>query len=142
MMSIKSMSRFIFFFLTCECPVAPAPSVKKTLLTALYYLLSLVKYQLIIFIEVRGRIQSLSLDSDLFLYLSICCCSVTKLCLILRSPMDSSMPACQASLSLTISWSLPKFMFAESVMPSNTFHALSPSSPSAFALFQHQGLFQ
>jgi len=29
--------------------------------------------------------------------------------------------ACQASLSLTISWSLPKFMFAESVMPSNHF---------------------
>lgn len=29
MMSIKSVSRFIFF-LTCEYPVAPAPSVEKT----------------------------------------------------------------------------------------------------------------
>ena len=27
--------------------------------------------------------------------------------------------ACQASLSLTISWNLPKFMFIESVIPSN-----------------------
>ena len=35
---------------------------------------------------------------------------------------DSEIPwivACQASLSLTISWSLPKFMSIESVMPFN-----------------------
>ena len=44
-----------------------------------------------------------------------CCCSVTKyptLC----DPMDCSMPAFP---SLTISWSLPKFMSIELVMPSN-----------------------
>ena len=33
----------------------------------------------------------------------------------------------QASLSLTISQSLPKFMSIESVMPFNHFHLLSPS---------------
>ena len=45
----------------------------------------------------------------------------------------------QASLSLTISWSLPKFMSIASVMPS---HPLLPSSPSVPNLSQHQGLFQ
>ena len=42
--------------------------------------------------------------------------------------------ACQASLSLTISWSLPKFMSVESVMPSNCLilcHPL-PLLPSIF----------
>ena len=46
---------------------------------------------------------------------SCCHCSVTKSCPILCDPMDSSTPV----LSLTISWSLPKFMSVESVMPSN-----------------------
>ena len=36
------------------------------------------------------------------------CCSVTKLCTTLLNPTDCV--ARQASLSLTISWSLPKFM--------------------------------
>ena len=41
------------------------------------------------------------------------CCSVVKSHLTLCDPMDSS------TLSLTISWSLAKFMFIESVMLSN-----------------------
>ena len=45
-----------------------------------------------------------------------CCCPVTKLCLTLCDPMDCSMPG---SLSLIISWSLPKFTSIESVMSSN-----------------------
>ena len=49
----------------------------------------------------------------------------------------------QASLSLTISWSLLKLMSIESVMPSNyLIHPLSSPSPPAFNLSQHQGLFQ
>ena len=54
--------------------------------------------------------------------------------------------ACQASLFLTISQSLPKFIFIAScsvnyigIQPS---HPLTPSSPSALNLSQHQGLFQ
>ena len=48
--------------------------------------------------------------------------------------------ACQASLSLTISRNLPKFMsIGDAIQPS---HPLSPSSSSAFSLCQHQGLFQ
>ena len=47
----------------------------------------------------------------------------------------------QASLSITNSWSLPKLMSIESVMPSNRLILLSPSPP-ALNLSQHQGLFQ
>ena len=47
--------------------------------------------------------------------------------------------AYQDSLSLTISWSFPKFMSVELVMLSN--HPLPLSSPFAFSLFQDQGLF-
>ena len=47
--------------------------------------------------------------------------------------------ACQASLSITNSWSLPKLISIESVMPSN--HLSSPSPP-ALNLSQHQGLFK
>ena len=44
---------------------------------------------------------------------------------------------------LSISLHLLKIMFIESVMPSNQpSHPLSPDSPLAFNLSQHQGLFQ
>ena len=48
----------------------------------------------------------------------------------------------QTSLSLTISWSLPKFMSIESVMPSNHLVVCCPLPllPSIFS--QHQDLFQ
>ena len=48
--------------------------------------------------------------------------------------------ACQTSLPLTISQSLLKFISIALVMPSSDL-ILSPSSPSAFYLSQHQGLF-
>ena len=46
----------------------------------------------------------------------------------------------QASLSITSSWSLPKLMTIESMMPSN--HPLSSPSPPPFNLSQHQALFK
>ena len=49
--------------------------------------------------------------------------------------------SCQASLSFTISLSLLKLMFIESVMPSNHL-ILSPPPPPALNLSQHQVLFQ
>ena len=49
--------------------------------------------------------------------------------------------ACQALLSSTISWSLPKLMSIASVMPANHLILSSPSPP-ALSLSQHQGLFQ
>ena len=48
-------------------------------------------------------------------------------------------PACQASLSITISRSLPKFMSTDAIQPS---HPLSSPSHPAFSLSQHQCLFQ
>ena len=48
--------------------------------------------------------------------------------------------ACQASLSITNSWSLFKLMSIKSMMPSNHLILSSPSTP-AFHLSQHQGLF-
>ena len=47
----------------------------------------------------------------------------------------------QASLSITNSWSLPKSMSIELVMPSNQFILSSPSPP-ALNLSQHQDLFK
>ena len=49
-------------------------------------------------------------------YGKLCCCSVSKLCLTLCDPMDCSTPGL---LSLTIFWSLPKFMSIEPVITSN-----------------------
>ena len=49
---------------------------------------------------------------------------------------------CQASLSITNSWSTPKPMSIESVMPIQPSHPLSSPSPPALNLSQHQGLFQ
>ena len=49
--------------------------------------------------------------------------------------------ACQASLPITNSQSLPKLMSIESVMPSNHL-ILSSLSPPALNLSQHQGLFK
>ena len=51
--------------------------------------------------------------------------------------------ACQASLSITNSWTLLKLMSIESLMPSNhPSYPLSSPSPPTFNLSQHQGLFQ
>ena len=49
--------------------------------------------------------------------------------------------ACQASLSITNSWSLPKSMSIELVIPSNHL-ILSSHSPPALNLSQHPGLFK
>ena len=64
--------------------------------------------------------------------------SVTQLCLTV-TPWTA---ACQASLSITNSWSLFKLMSIELVMSSNSSHSLSSPSVPAFNLSQHQGLFQ
>ena len=49
--------------------------------------------------------------------------SVAQSCPTLCDPQTT---ACQASLSITISWSLPKLMSIESVMPSNHFILCCP----------------
>ena len=62
-----------------------------------------------------------------------CCCSVAQSCPTLCDPMDCSS---QASLSLPISQSLPKFMFTASVMPSSHLILWCPLLlPSVFPSF-------
>ena len=68
-----------------------------------------------------------------------CCCSVAKSCLTLCYPMDCSTPAvpvlhCLPELAQThIHW------VGDAIQPSRP---LSPASPFALNLSQHQGLFQ
>ena len=68
-----------------------------------------------------------------------CCCSVIQSCLTLCNPMDCSMP------SFPVLHYLPEFAQThnhwvnDAIQPS---HPLSPPSPPAFNLSQHQGLFQ
>ena len=68
-----------------------------------------------------------------------CCCSVAESCLTVCNPMDCSTPG------LPVPHHRLKFAQAhfhwinDTIQPS---HSLLPTSPSAFNLFQHQGLFQ
>ena len=64
--------------------------------------------------------------------------SVSKSCLF-ETPWTA---AHQTSLSLTVSWSLPKFISIASVTPFNHLILCCPLSPSSVNLSQHQGLFQ
>ena len=69
----------------------------------------------------------------------LCCCSVAKPCSSLCDPMDCSTPG------FPVLHHLPEFAQTHvhrvrgAIQPS---HPLSPPSPPAFSLSQHQGLFQ
>ena len=68
-----------------------------------------------------------------------CCCSVTKSCLTLCDLMDCSMPG---SSVLHYLWEFAQthiHWVSDVIQPS---HPLSPPSPSALNISQHQGLFQ
>ena len=69
----------------------------------------------------------------------ICCCSVAMLCLTLRDPMDCSTPGLPRHLpefdQVHVHW----IGWIDAIQSS---HPLPPSSPFAFNLSQHQGLFQ
>ena len=68
-----------------------------------------------------------------------CCCSVTKSCLTLCDPKDCSTPG------FPVLHCVPKFAqtlvhwVSDAIQPS---HPLSPHSPPALSLYQHQGLLQ
>ena len=67
------------------------------------------------------------------------CCSVNQSCLTLCNPMDFNTPG------LSVPHHLPKFAQVDVHCISDAIHLshpLTPSFPSAFNLFQHQGLFQ
>ena len=63
-------------------------------------------------------------------------------CSVVSDSVTPWTAACQASLSNTNSWSLPKPMSIELVMPSNHLILWLSPSPPALNLSQHQGLFK
>ena len=68
---------------------------------------------------------------------NICCCSIAKLCPTLRDPVDCSTPG------FLVPHHLPEFAQVHVLWISNAIqpsHPLSPPSPHALSLSQHQGL--
>ena len=69
----------------------------------------------------------------------VCCCSVAQSCPTLCNPMDYSMRG------FPVLHSLPEFAqthvhwISDAIQP---YHPLSPPSPPALSLSQHQGIFQ
>ena len=74
-----------------------------------------------------------------WLFLCCCHCSVAKSCLALFNPMDSSTPCFPVPHCLPESAQVCVHWISDAIQPS---HPLLPSSPFAFNLSQHQGLFQ
>ena len=71
--------------------------------------------------------------------------SVAQSCPTLWDPMVFATAACQASLSITNSWSLPKLVSIESVMPSNHLilcrpHLLPPSIFPSIRVFSNESV--
>ena len=67
------------------------------------------------------------------------CCSIAKSCLTLCDPMDCSMLGFPVLLHLPDFAQVHVHWIGDAIQPS---HPLSSSSPFAFNLSQHQGLFQ
>ena len=70
---------------------------------------------------------------------TICCCSFAKLCPTLCSLMDCSMPGFPVLHYLLELAQTHVHWVSDAIQPS---HPLSPPSPLALSLSQHQGLFQ
>ena len=69
----------------------------------------------------------------------VCCCSVAKSCMTLCGPRDCNMPGFPILHHLPESVQTHVYWVGDAIQPS---HPLSPPSPFAFNLTQHQGLFQ
>ena len=67
-----------------------------------------------------------------------CCCSVTQSCPTFWDPMDCSMPGFPVLHQLLDLSQTHVHRIGDAIQPS---HPLSPPSPPAFSLSQHQGLF-
>ena len=83
-------------------------------------------------------------ESNMETYYSICkihccCCSVTQSCLTLCDPMDCSTPGLPVPHRLLEFSQVHVHCIGDAVQPS---HPVTPSSPSALHLSQHQELFQ
>ena len=65
-----------------------------------------------------------------------CCCLVTKSCLTLWDSMDCSTPGLSVSHHVLKFAQVHVYCIGDAIHP---FHPLTPSSPSALNLYQHQG---
>ena len=72
-------------------------------------------------------------------YCCCCCCWVTNLCPTLCNPLDCSMTGFPTLHYLLEFAQIHVLWVHDGIQPS---HPLSPSSPVAFSLSQHQGIFQ
>ena len=68
-----------------------------------------------------------------------CCCSATKPCPTLCDPMDCSTPGFSVLHDLLEFAQAHVHWISDAIQPS---HPVSPTSPPALNLYQHQGLFQ
>ena len=66
----------------------------------------------------------------------LCCCSAAQACPTLCDPMDCSMSGIPVLLEFV---QVHVYCISDAIQPS---HPLTPSSPPALNLSQHQGLFQ
>ena len=102
------------------------------------HLLRLLHCRQILHVEPPGKFKLHVYICLLHIY-KYCCCSVAQLCLTLCNPVD-----CSTQGSSVLHY-LPEFaqMYVHRVGDANQpSHPLLPTSPFAFNLSQHQGLFQ
>ena len=78
-------------------------------------------------------------NSLVFYWHLFCCCSVTQLCLTLCDPVDCSTPSFLVLHHFLELVQTHVHWFSDTIQPSPS---LSPLSPPALNLSQHQGLFQ
>ena len=79
-------------------------------------------------------------DANLILlFFGFCCCSIAQSCPTLCDPMDCSTPGSPVLHYLPKLAQTHVHWVSDAIQPS---HSLSPPSPPAFNLYQHQGLFQ
>ena len=86
-----------------------------------------------------GWVPLLSTWNDHNIVSQLCCCAVTKSGSTLCDPMDSSMPGSPVLHHLPKCAQVHVYWIGDAIQTS---HSLSPPSPPAFNLSQHQDLFQ
>ena len=86
-----------------------------------------------------GWVPLLSTWNDHNIVSQLCCCAVTKSGSTLCDPMDSSMPGSPVLHHLPKCAQVHVYWIGDAI---ETSHSLSPPSPPAFNLSQHQDLFQ
>ena len=88
---------------------------------------------------IKRQNRELTPDPVLFPFTELCCCSIAKSCPTLHDPVDCSTPG------FSVFHYLPEFAKTHVYRVGDaiqTSHSLSPPSPPALHLSQHQGLFQ